>query len=239
MKYIVSILLIFFGLGTKGQELEKRQKDFVPSALYFSGDVVGFAKTIGTDKTDLEFQAKIDFDYYFLAVDYGFSKLNLANTDFNYSSEGSFFRIGPQVNLMPYNAHRSMISFGLSYGFARFKDRSSFFVPGQNWDDVQMDLSNDNLKSSWYEMNLGLMVKLFGPIHIGYMARFQFSQSLSGDGDLAPFEVPGFGSAGKGSNFRFNYYITYRLGFRDKPIPKRPKRLKVKSSSEKNQQATN
>lgn len=240
MKFIASILLAICALASYAQEgPPKRQKDFVPSALYLSADGLGLAKTIVSNRTELDFQAKVDLDFYFLAVDYGFSKFDLSNTNFSYTNEGSFFRIGPQVNLMPYNKHRSMITFGLSYAFAQFKDQTNFFVSGQNWNDAQINLSNDNLKSSWYEMSLGLMVKLAGPIHIGYMARYQFAQSVSGYGDLFPYEVPGFGSAGKGNNFRFNYYITYKLGFRNKPIPKRPRRIVPQPQPVENPTPTN
>jgi len=202
----------------------------VPSAVFLSADLVGLAQSVADGRSRFEFQAKVDADQFFLAFDFGFHKTRLENDDFVYNSKGSFFRIGPQVNFMPYNRHRSSIYFGISYARASFDDDINYFIPGVKWNDTNGSLSNDRVNSRWFEMNLGIMVNISGPLHMGYITRFQFAQSLSGFGKLLPFEVPGFGSADKSSNFTFNYYLTYKLNFRNKPTPKRPIKVKEPNS---------
>ena len=135
--------------------------------------------------------------------------------------------------MMPYNKHRSSIFFGLMYARSNFKDQISYDQFDQGWGANTLNYSNDNLTARWFEANLGINVRIAGPIYLGYTMRFKFSKSLSGNGELFPYEIPGFGKADKGGQFGFNYYVIYKLRFRDKPIPKRPVKVTEKTGEPK------
>lgn len=229
LKYTTSLIALFVSWGGLAQEAKK---DFKPSEVIFAADVIDLGKSLFTDETSLEFHAKIDFHHFYLAGEFGVDKINPIGTGFNYSSEGTFFRVGPQVNLMPYNRHRSSIFFGLMYARSSFKDQISYSQPDVGWGDEVIAHTNENLKARWFEANMGINVKVLEPLYLGYTMRFKFSQTLSGNGELQPFEIPGFGEADKSSQFGFNYYIIYKLRFRDKPIPKKPIR-KIEEVEEK------
>jgi len=218
-------VLVLQVCGLSAQSL-KREKDWQPSLVFVSADFVGLANMISSGNTQAEFSAKIDFDQLFLAYDFGFENQNLTGSSdsgpFAYSSEGRFFRIGPQINFLPYNKDRSNIFFGLSYAHANLSDHIDYTATAENWDDAELEYSNINLKAQWFEASLGMSVRIFGPLFMGYTMRFKMAKSMDTPGELMPFSIPGFGEADKGSHFGFNYYITYRLGFRNKVMPEKP-----------------
>lgn len=229
LKYITSLIILLSGEYLTAQEVKK---DFVPSEVIFATDVVGLGKTLFTDEIKLEFHSKVDFGQYYLAGEFGVDKINPTGEGFDYSSEGTFFRVGPHINMMPYNKHRSSIFFGLMYARSNFNDKISYDQADQGWGAGTLNYTNDNLTARWFEANLGINVKIAGPIYLGYTLRFKFSKSLSGNEELFPFEIPGYGKADKGGQFGFNYYVIYKLRFRDKPIPKRPIKIPEKKVEE-------
>lgn len=228
LKYIINLALLVASFNGWSQKIKK---DFKPSEVIFAVDAIRLGKTLFTDETKLEFHSKIDFHHYYLAGEFGVDKINSSGNGFSYNSEGSFFRIGPHVNMMPYNKHRSSIFFGLMYARSNFNDQIIYDADDSGWGAQSVTHANDNLTARWYEANVGINVKILGPLYLGYTVRFKFSKQLSGAGELQPFEIPGYGEANKGSRFGLNYYIIYKLRFRDKPIPKRP--VKIREEPEK------
>ena len=224
--YIISLAGILQCSGLEAQQIPKRERDWVPSALYLSLDPVSYLSHLSGDDYHYEMRAKVDFDNFFMVFDYGSVASNLGASDFDYHSDGSFFRIGPQVNFMPYSASRSSLCFGVQYGHAQFEDKIDYFVPGETWNDASLRFQNNQVAASWFETTLGLSAQIVGPLYMGYTVRFRLGMSRSETDELTPYEIPGFGPARKASNFGFSYYITYRFGFRNKPVPSRPVRPK-------------
>ncbi|MEO9966400.1 MAG: DUF6048 family protein [Reichenbachiella sp.] len=219
LKYTASLILVLNCTMSWSQELKK---DYKPSEILFAADIIDLGKTFFTDETRLEFHSKIDFHQFYLTGEFGVDKFKLGGDNYTYTSEGSFFRIGPQVNLMPYNLHRSSIFFGLMYARSSFNDQINYDQSDAGWGGTTIDYKNDNMSARWFEANVGINVKIAGPVYLGYTVRFKFSKALTGNGELFPYEIPGYGEADKGSRFGFNYYLIYKLRFRNKPVPKRP-----------------
>ncbi|PIB36506.1 hypothetical protein BFP72_14410 [Reichenbachiella sp. 5M10] len=210
-----------------GLAQEKRVRDWKPSELFLSADVVGMARLVSGD-VQTEFQAKVDFDHFYMAVDWGRSNLNSDGENFDYQSSGNFFRVGPQVNFTPYSKIRSSIYFGLMYAHSSFTDEINYFVVGDDWDNVDLSYENKGMSANWMEAMMGLNVRIVGPLFLGYTVRFKLAKWMSDYEVLQPYEIPGYGQADKSSVFGFNYYITYRFGFRKKPIETKPKRVHLK-----------
>ena len=207
-------------------ELPKRERDWKPSAFYISYDIIQLINSASSDRFHTEFNAKVDFDQFFLAFDYGWSDRQITETGFDYSFEGNYYRIGPEVDFMPYNKSRSSLFIGLKYAWSNFEDQITYSTSSDQWDQSDLTFANDNLKARWFEVNFGLSARIAGPVFMGYVVRFKLSQNLSETSELTPYQIPGYGRADKTSNFGFSYYITYRLGFRKKPVPKRPEKAK-------------
>jgi hypothetical protein len=223
----------------------KRERDWNPSAVYLSGDLASPFRSAFSQTNTYEFRTKVDFDSYFLVFDYGRVNSTISRVidptgaDFDYKSEGNFFRIGPQVDFMPFNKNWSNLTFGIMYAWANFNDRIDYELRNEEWDDVNLNYSNNSIRARWYEASLGLSAHIIGPLYLGYTFRFKLAKKMSDPGPLKPYEIPGFGPARRGSNFGMSYYITYRLGFRKKAVPVKPKAEKVVGKSQRTEDNPN
>ena len=210
----------------------KVERDFKPSAVKIGVDALAFGRTVTTSGfSQYEIQSDIDFDRYFFVVDIGRESNSLSNSEFSYSNSGNYFRLGLQVNMMPYNVDRSFFFFGFRYARSNFSHELNYVGSFDNWGNQNFDISNGSLSARWFETNMGMKVKVFENIFFGWTIRFKIAKKISGISDLEPRNIPGFGLADKGGNAGFNYYILYNIPFRDKPVPPRPKRKFKKSSS--------
>ncbi|MBU2915324.1 MULTISPECIES: DUF6048 family protein [Reichenbachiella] len=227
-KYIISLAALLSVAQAEAQVYEKRVRDWKPSEFFIAADVVGLGRLASGD-VQTEFQAKIDFDFYYLAVDAGRTVLSSSGDGFDYSSKGNFFRVGPQINLIPYNKNRNVICFGLMYAQSDFSDKIDYSLTAEDfWTEKQLAFSNDDLQARWLEATMGLNVRIAGPLYMGYTIRFKLAKDLDGVDTLEPFEIPGYGEASKTSAFGFNYYVIYRFGFRKKPVPAKPRMISPK-----------
>ena len=204
---------------------EKVIRDFKPSAVNFGLEVLGLARTITSSGfSQFEAQGDIDFDRYFFVVDIGREQNSLSNSDFNYLNRGSYFRTGIQINMMPYNPDRNFMFFGFRYARSIFSDEIAYEFEYDKWGQQVFDSKNDGVSARWFELNMGMKVKVHKNIYFGYTLRFKLARKLTGYNELVPRNIPGFGRAIKTSNAGFNYYILYHLPFRNKVVPPRPKR---------------
>lgn len=236
--YTTSLAWLFLIQDICAQEvIPRREKDFVPSALFLSADAVSLFRNVFYDQSRYDFRAKVDFDRYFLAFDFGLLDADLSGagdslaTNFHYNSTGYYYRLGPQINFLPYNPTRSNLYLGLMYARSYFTDQINYNYPSDSWGDAQLALENKRIRASWFEANLGINARITGPLFIGYVLRFKLAKNSTGSALLDPYEIPGFGRAKRNGSFGFSYYIAYRFGFRNKPVPIRPpkpKRLEKK-----------
>lgn len=204
---------------------EKIERDFKPSAINFGLDVLGLARTsLSTGFTRIEAQGDIDIDKYFFVLDLGHEATSISNSDFSYSNSGNYFRAGIQANIMPYNPNRDFLFVGLRYARSQFSDEIVFQNEFDKWGEKIFSYKNNGLTAHWWEVTLGMKVKVLERLYFGYTIRYKLAKNISGFGELIPRNLPGFGRADKSSSAGFSYYILYHLPFRDKPIPKKPKR---------------
>ncbi|MEQ6121087.1 DUF6048 family protein [Reichenbachiella sp. MALMAid0571] len=204
----------------------KVERDFKPSAVNVGMEAIGLGRTaISSGFTQLEAQADIDFDRYFFVVDLGHERNSIANDEFNYSNKGNYIRMGVQVNMMPYNPDRNFFFFGFRYARSNFSDEIQYTGDFDKWGQKSISLANNGVSARWYEMTMGLKVKVFERLYFGYTLRYKIGKKMTGFDELTPRNIPGFGRADKNSNAGFNYYLLYNIPFRNKPIPKKPKRV--------------
>ncbi len=177
-------------------------------------------------RTSYEGMAEIDLHKYFIVFEGGY-EINDRKESFNYRSEGSFIRVGIDQDLIPYNIHRSVLSFGVRYAFASFEDRISIPVNGLTGPITYRE-ENQNLSATWFEMTLGLRAHVFKNITMGYQIRGKFFKALQGEGELETVDIPGFGRHKKNGKeilrgtVGFDYYIYWTIPFRKKYIPPKP-----------------
>ena len=218
MKFTISILLFVIGQFAYAQEEKssaketvvveaaekdakpKVERDFKPSAVNVGIEGIGLGRTgISSGFTQLEAQADIDFDRYFFVVDLGHERNSITNDAFNYSNNGNYLRMGVQVNMMPYNPNRNFFFFGFRYARSHFSDEIQYTEDFDKWGQKNISLSNNGVSAQWYEMTMGLKVKIFERLYFGYTLRYKVGKKMSGFDELMPRNIPGFGRASKSS----------------------------------------
>ena len=227
----------------KTEEVKKPKvkKDFKPSAVRFGMDALGLIRTGTTSGFHhLEGQADIDFHHYFFVVDFGHERNVLAREGFNYTNQGAFFRVGVQFDLMPYNVDKNVFFVGFRYAKSNFSDHLVYTDSFDKWGEKSYNTEQRGLTARWYEMNMGMKVKVFENVYFGYTLRYKISKKMNGFTDQEPYLIPGYGRASKASSAGFNYYILYNIPFRDKPVGKKPvKKYRERQPNSTNQQNRN
>ena len=165
------------------------------------------------------FIADIDFKNFFLVLEGGFASDNESGIRSNYSSDGAFMKIGPDVNLLARDDKLHVFFFGLRYASATYNETLMGSEANLTWGQTDIDLEQKGQSSSWIEMNTGLKVRLWKGLFTGYALRFKFARfSDTTDQQFETYFVPGYGLASRSNNWEFDYYIFYRFQWKKKPI---------------------
>ncbi len=222
MRSLLSIsFLIGLSLLASAQEKDtvKVKKDFRPTGISIGTDLISIVKS-STDETfeGWEVNGDIDFYRYYFAVDYGYWARKYVSDEVNYSNDGNYWRIGPDVNFLTKDPDRNRFFFGLRYGRSTFSERMTVRSTDPVWGPIDVSFTNSNIPAGWFELTTGLRVKLWKMIWMGYTARLKFGLSTGSTPDMLPQDVPGYGRADKEAYWGFNYQIFIRLPVRKTPL---------------------
>jgi len=213
---------------------------FEPLALRVGVSLNNALRTIARpNDTFYGFQADLVLGRYMLVAEYGSGELirssppesiDIVDNPYAYRGQGSYFRIGPDVNLLinqaktSFRADADVIFFGLRFARGQVTDRMTLQtrddildMNGNNnafWPEQTITAENDNLGVIWFEMTAGMKVQLYRNIFLGYNLRFKFARNFFGNPALIPYEVPGYGFGQNNEQFRFDYYLFYQIPFR-------------------------
>jgi len=229
LRYIVSILLLFSVVAgfcqtdtaevriPKPPKVKKEFKEFIPTGVRFGVDLYSVGRRLWEDeKTLSEFQLDVDFRHYLLVFEYGTSKLEEVGSGFVYTNDGSFFRVGAEINFLYNPASSDVISVGFRYASSTFDDFLTYKTEDA-FNNTQITVSNKNSRANWAEFTTGTRIKLWKGLFMGFTIRYKFLKSVKFV-DLEPFIIPGFGENRLDDNdqFGFSYYLMWRFGFKKK-----------------------
>jgi len=199
-----------------------QEKRFVPTGIRIGTDLslLGIS-AFSSNRSGYEINGDIDFHKFFLVWDIGHENRDRVTPLFNYNSEGDYFRIGLDVNLLnPHkNQNNNVMFFGVRLAKAFYDDRVTFTIIDNNYGVISKKMRNFGLVAKWVEFTAGIKVRMWKNLYMGYTGRLKFSKDLKGDEALRPFDIPGYGKSGERSLFGINYYITYLIRWKDKPLP--------------------
>lgn len=193
-----------------------REHDWKPSMFRLQYDVIPLGVSIFDDgKKRYSFQAMTDFDIYFFTVEYGHEETTRGAT-YTYTNRGNYFSFGPEVNFLKYAQNGTAFNFGLKYGQANFSDELRFFADSTFYGDYEVIKGHDKLIARWLELTLSLSTTITKGLNMGYTVRYKVLRSIKNIGDIAPYDVPGFGLYEDNTGVRFNFYIGWTFRWREK-----------------------
>ncbi len=225
--FITSILLLLLVCPSQAQEVDSVKTDklkFVPSGIRVGMDLVSYGQAVVKngikaftqgEVRQWKFNADIDIHRYFLNFEYGKFERQWNDPYFIYINEGSFFKVGPDINFLQRDPDHSALFVGFRYAKANYSDIIIFDYTNDYWSDGSNFAENTTLKSSWYEITTGMKVRIYKFLWTGYTARFKFNVNDNhANNELSPYWIPGYGLAEAESRWGFEYWLMFRIPFR-------------------------
>jgi len=228
LKYFTSKALLFFfllpgGFQALGQAIVTdsipKSQMIAPTMLRIGVDLIGAAHTAINENRDAwEVQAEVDIYRYFITAEFGSEVNQFIREDYDYRSDGTYWRVGADINMIPREPFGSVLFFGLRYANGTFDEDLSGTISDPVWGDILIDSSNENVKARWIEVVAGMKAKVWKNLYMGYILRLKASLKIKNESELQldPYRIPGYGLADQNSFFGINYYIAWQFPFRQK-----------------------
>jgi hypothetical protein len=192
---------------------------FIPTGIRVGTDLISLFKTqFQDDFSAWELNADVDFHRYYLAIDYGGGSRTFRSNFGNYSNDGTYWRVGVDVNFLLKDPDRNMFFFGARYGKANFSQDLTVIATNEfTKEPMYLAYDDASVNAHWFELTTGLRVKIWKMIWLGYTARFKFGLSVDETEHIIPSDIPGYGGTYKDSAWGFNYQIFIRIPVRKQP----------------------
>jgi hypothetical protein len=191
---------------------------YLPTGIRVGTDIISLVKTRTQDNFEgWEVQGDIDFNRYYVALEYGTWGRNLHSDSAAYANTGTFWRAGIDVNFLTKDPDRNMFFLGARYGRSVFTESLSMQHYDPNWGATADNFYHTGVNASWLELTAGLRVKIWKIFWLGYTGRLKFALSTNGTEEMLPHDVPGFGRTNEPTTWGFNYYLMVRLPIRKAP----------------------
>lgn len=141
--------------------------------------------------------------------------------NYSYRSPVSpYFRVGAMYNFL-YNSNPDyMLMAGVRFGFSSFRwEVRDVTVNSSYWQETaKFNIPMQTTSASWFEINLGLRVKIWGPVSAGWLFKFHSIMHCGTTPYGQPWYVPGYGT--RTGSITGAFLVTYTLPLRHrKPDP--------------------
>ncbi|MFO8068145.1 MAG: DUF6048 family protein [Bacteroidales bacterium] len=216
LKYLFPLLLI---LSSSLSAKDTTELHLFQPALRLGFDAAGIIPRIWQPETmQLEFTG--DFEYrpnVFISAEGGYLDINISKEDFDYNSDGIFFRLGADYNLLqkkePERSDVIILSF--RYGYSVLTHQAErVVITDPYWGTFNTSIDSETLNSHWVEAGFALKTELFNNIFLGWALRGRYLLYQSEDPLLAPYNIPGFGKIKNNKTaVSIHYGIFYRIPF--------------------------
>ncbi|MEM9337234.1 MAG: DUF6048 family protein [Bacteroidota bacterium] len=196
---------------------EKEKKEYKFHGVRVGANLIRAGRTfLGSGVETQEIQVALGVNGVELNVDYG-TERNEIMSDYQYVNEGSYLRFGIDRNFVKNPGSGNALSLGLRYATASFEDKLDFTVSDFDAPDTPQDLTfaNSDLNSWWLELVFNLRGKIVSNLYTGFTLRWQFANTVNGQGVLKTFDIPGFGNTKRENSTAFDYYIMWRIPLKE------------------------
>jgi hypothetical protein len=215
-RYTGSFILAAAGLSGVAQPKDSAEVvNFRPTGVRLGLDLIPLVRgMVDPEFSGWEAAADVDFHRYFLVGEFGSLALQQTTSDGDHESKGTYYRFGADVNFIRNDPDRNAFFFGMRYARSSFREKLTYAYEDPVWGDGMRTVTIDNGTAGWAEMVMGLKVKIWKEVWLGFTSRYKFALSADGSDQMNPYLVPGYGLAGRRSYWGFNYYIFYRIPLR-------------------------
>lgn len=216
LKYIfISSILALLPLAADAQE---KESSFAFKGISLSGDLFGYASSIFDDYTSSEFAVTANFGNRFfptVEVGYGSTDNTDETTNIYYKSSAPYYRVGLNYNFF-HNKKGELKNYRL-YGVARYGWTTAKYdvktppITDPVWGtSTALDLKDIEAGCSWFELGVGVQVKVWKFVHMGWSIRYK-TRLKEGEGKESQiWYIPGYGE-NKSNRFGGTYNIIFEI----------------------------
>ena len=174
-----------------------------------------------------EFSADMEiWPNLFPVFETGYEVFKIKTSYVDYSSNGSYSRIGIDYNLLQAHTEKDKDVFfiGLRYGFTVANQQVNNYTIGSYWGQQEGSFGNQSYFAHWSEIVFGIKGQLFNNFYMGWTIRGKMKLSKTGLEFPPIYFIPGYGKAEKGFNLDFTYSVYYNIpwDFRKSAGKKKP-----------------
>ena len=202
---LLSLLVLLLPATVTAQpKMFQLERDSVPLFRGFTimADLVGAAQMQLSDYGQLEGALRLNLhDQWFPVVELGYGRADHKNdevTGISYKTQSPFFRVGCDFNLLKKKHSPYLLYIGLRYAFTSYKvtmERQNFVDPVWLW-DTGYGVVDEPCSLHWAELTFGLDARVFGPVRLGWSARYR-RRIYRNEGVMDnAWYVPGYGISG-------------------------------------------
>ena len=201
-KLTISLLLALCTLQASGQKLFRLEKDSIPLMRGFqvSFDLFGFGMLQFSDYGQYEGALRLHLhDQWFPIVEVGYGIADHHDdltTQINYRTEAPYFRLGMDFNLLKKKHQSNRLFAGFRYAYTSYKvDMYRENLPDPVWLwETGFGVRDEKCSQHWAEAVVGIDAQVFGPLHLGWSARYKL-RLFHDDGNIGKtWYVPGYGT---------------------------------------------
>jgi hypothetical protein len=203
-------------------------KRFFPTGIRVGTDLISLVKDRRQENfAGWEMNADVDFHRYLLAAEVGKWQRDFPGDSAGYHNEGNYWRAGVDVNFLTRDPDRNVFFLGMRYAHSKYSETMSLIAVDSIFGVNERDYVNNDIKAGWFELTVGLKVKIWKFIWMGYTARLKTGLNKDDSQEMLSHDIPGYGSTSKDATWGFNYYLMARIPLR-KSTPILPKAKKKK-----------
>lgn len=215
-------------LDSAEQEIVKPERStvpksfFIPTGIKIGTDLVALGvNAFGNNRQRYELQADVDFHRIYLIGSYGINTYQISTDEFDYKNDGSYFRIGLEADFLKFDPDHNTLTFGLRYARANYSENLTTNLVSPIYGPYEESLTNNGVNVRWFEMTTGLRVMVLKNLYLGYTFRIQLNRKIFDATEFRSYDIPGFGRAEFNNRWTFNYYVTYRIPWKEKQVMER------------------
>lgn len=208
-------LFLFLSIYALGFSLSAQSR-LMPDGLRLGVDVYNAAASLWTSTSQYELSTDLAWGRWLLATDLGVVRI-FEEGNLRYQNQGTYLRIGPELNLLHKQLGDEVLYIGIKYAFCNFTEQIQSENKLPLFGTVAVDTQNE-LTANWLELNFGIKFRVWKAFYMGYTLRYMFAERYRGEQRFEPYKIPAVGKPQE-SNFDFAYYIYYRIPFKKSTPP--------------------
>ena len=149
-------------------------------------------------------------------VELGLGWANKSPDDMNFTYKGKpspYFKVGANYNFLFKNTPDYQVFLGVRLGYSTFSfDVTDVRYVNSYWnEDIPYAIKGERSHALWGEAGVGLKVKLFGQLGMGWMIRYHGIFDYGKNANSKPWFIPGYGPRGSSLGLSLGIFYTLPL----------------------------